>query len=167
MYFADEKDDRKCCGCSSDFSVTCLKHACRKCNKFYCGKCSSSNVTTINRTLVRERLCTKCLDIQPNTPSSPGRSSKKTLFTPSKLHLLEGSDGKNAVSSLWSADTETDCDSDDCEDAQVQQEIKESVKENLSKSLLDEIVAFSNGNTGKIVHLFVTSCYNAMISFVL
>lgn len=104
----------------------------------------------MNRTLVRERLCTKCAETQSSAPNSPNRSQGKSLFTPSKLHLLEGSGSKNAVSSLWSADTETDCDSDvDSEELEDQLRMKESVKENLSTSLSDEVIMSNSNNANE------------------
>lgn len=102
MNFADDVDSKNCTTCSALFTIVCLKHACKKCNKNYCGKCSKSNVTTISNTLVRERLCNGC---------SEQKSAVKSLFTPSKLNLLD--EYGNAASKLWSADSDSDCDSED------------------------------------------------------
>lgn len=101
MNFADVVDSKNCTTCDALFTIICLKHTCKACNKEYCGKCSKSNVTTVSNTLVRERLCNCCAN---------AKSATKAQFTPRKLNLLDGYE--NAASKLWSADSDSDSDSD-------------------------------------------------------
>jgi hypothetical protein len=100
--FAEDVDSKNCTTCTALFTIVCLKHACKKCNKNYCGKCSKSNVTTLSNTLVRERLCNGCFEL---------KSAVKSLFSPSILNLLD--EYGNAASKLWSADSDSDCDSEE------------------------------------------------------
>ena len=139
--FADEYDNKKCLKCAVSFSIIHLKHTCRRCDKNFCGKCSTTTVTTVNNTLFRERLCSDCTPLSNSLEHSKGGT-----FTPSKLNGMFGqSDGKNAASLLWSADTETDSDTDSTsEEIEIQsnrenESNSDIIKENLSLRISDDL----------------------------
>mmetsp|Transcript_27603 Transcript_27603/g.46318 ORF Transcript_27603/g.46318 Transcript_27603/m.46318 type:complete len:338 (+) Transcript_27603:651-1664(+) len=67
----------------------------------------SKDVSTNGTVLTRQRLCVSCSDKDVRNSSSAS-----SPFTPSKLHLLEDSDNAHGGRLLWSADTETDSESE-------------------------------------------------------
>jgi len=95
--------DMTCTQCKSRFITSMKKHRCSQCNAVVCGKCSESRLNTNNKVLCRQRLCAGCISTTAPSLISP--------FPPSKLHALNAQDISQAHT-LWSADSDTDCESE-------------------------------------------------------